>query len=67
MKITLNARNNVLVYFYITTSTLLYFLRLQRGGTIAPPKSTTDISTGDSECTTAAVCITLAVFIALPG
>ena len=37
VKMTLNARNNVLVYFNITTLTLLYFLRLQREGTIAPP------------------------------
>ena len=39
LKMTLNSRINsyVLVHFYITTLTLLYFLRLQGGGgAIAP-------------------------------
>ena len=31
VKMTLNARINVLVHFYITTLTLLYSLRLQGG------------------------------------
>ena len=39
---TLNARSNISVYFYITTLTLLYSLRLQGAGDIAllaPTKS----------------------------